>query len=44
MPKGIGQLWRQEVSSAGLKIGSSKITGEIVEVDPVARKWEALLK
>jgi hypothetical protein len=39
MPSDVGQLRVQEVIGAG-----SKITGEIVEVDPVVRKWEALLK
>jgi hypothetical protein len=39
LPGGIGQLRVQEVIGGG-----SKITGEIVEIDPVARKWEALLK
>jgi hypothetical protein len=39
LPSDVGQLRVQEVIGAG-----SKITGEIVEVDPVVRKWEALLK
>jgi hypothetical protein len=39
LPAVVGQLRAQEVIGAG-----SKVTGEIVEVDPVARKWETLLR
>ena len=39
LPAVVGQLRVQEVIGAG-----SKVTGEIVEVDPVARKWETLLR
>ncbi len=39
LPGNIGQLRVQEVIGGG-----SKITGEIVEVDPLATKWEAYLK
>jgi hypothetical protein len=39
LPRDVGHLRVHEVIGAG-----SKITGEIVEVDPVASKWEALLK
>ncbi len=39
LPRGVGQLRVQEVIGGG-----SKVIGEIVEVDPLARKWEAFLK
>jgi hypothetical protein len=39
LPRSVGQFQLQEVMGGG-----SKITGAIVEVDPAARKWEALLK
>jgi hypothetical protein len=39
LPQAIGALRVQEVVAAG-----SKIAGEVVEVDPVVREWEAFLK
>ena len=39
LPGVIGQLRVQEVIGA-----RSRITAEIVEIDPIARKWEVLLK
>jgi hypothetical protein len=49
LPAVVGPLRVQEVIGAGSKISGSKVsgsktTGEIVEVNPVARKWEALLR
>ncbi|HXX00248.1 MAG TPA: hypothetical protein VEJ00_03465, partial [Candidatus Acidoferrales bacterium] len=39
LPQAIGALRVREVVAAG-----SKIAGEVVEVDPVVREWEAFLK
>jgi hypothetical protein len=39
LPRSVGQLRVQEVIGGG-----SKVTGERVEVDPAARKWETLLQ
>jgi hypothetical protein len=39
LPTSVGQLRVREVIGAG-----SKIAGNVVEVDPVARKWEVLLQ
>ena len=39
LPRAIGRLQAKKVTGAG-----SKITGDVVEVDPSVRKWEAFLE